>query len=236
MITTAQATTTPRFDTSDSHDYSNFTIYDGPTARTTWWGSILAGAVVAMALMAVFAILGTAIGLTVLSTTNDTPGEGLGFGAALYWLITGLISLFVGGWTASHLRRTSDSGAGAMDGFLVWCTVTVLSGVLLTLGGGAVIGGSLAAVGDVMQSSTQSTNQNGARSTNSDSTLRGSGQVTEEQAKDAAGRAAGASWWTFIALVLGASVAAAGGGAATRRDEGGLTHGKRDRKADAHRN
>lgn len=206
------ATSTPRFETGV--EGMTPTSYDPVvTARITWWGAIVAGAFTAMSLMAIFAVLGSAIGLSVVSASDDISERGLSVGAAIYWLITGLIALFAGGWIASHLRRTCDSGVGAIHGFLAWCTVTVLSSVLLAMAGGAAIGGSLAAVGDAFQARNMSSAQPAVRA----SAKPDGDPVNEQQAKEAAKNAAGASWWTFAALVLGASVASLGGAAATRK-------------------
>ena len=213
------ATTKSRFET-DAPETTTASYDPVVIARITWWGAIIAGALTAMSLMAIFAVLGTAIGLSVISATNDTPEEGLSIGAAIYWLITGLIALFLGGWLASYLRRTVDTGVGALHGFLAWCTVTVVSSVLLAMAGGTAIGGSLAAVGDAMQANNQNIVQRSVR----DNGNRDGDSVYEKQAKDAAKKAAGASWWTFAALVLGASVASLAGAAASRKNDYDRTH------------
>jgi hypothetical protein len=206
MIT---ATTPPRFDTK-LDEATPLDFEPAVSARITWWGAILAGAFAAISLQVIFAVLGTAIGLSVLGAADDTAEKGLGVGAAIYWLITGLVSLFIGGWIASYLRRTGEPGIGAIHGLLAWCTVTVLSTVLLTMAGGAAIGGSLAAVGDSFTMNNQSSAQPES------SALSSADRVSEEDAKQAAKKAAAASWWTLVALVLGATVASLGGSAAVR--------------------
>src|SRR5690606_7383185 len=59
------------------------------------WGAILAGTVTAIASQIVLTVLGLAIGLTVVDPSANQQGFGLG--AGIWWLITGLVSLFLGG-------------------------------------------------------------------------------------------------------------------------------------------
>lgn len=232
--THAAATTSPRFDTDPditpsitrSHAYFD---RESDSPRIVWWSAIVAGAVAAIALQVLFALLGTAIGLTVVAAANDAPEAGLSMGGAIYWLVTGLISLFVGGMIAGRMRGCADRGVSAMHGFLTWCTVTAISLWLLTMAGGAAVSGTLGMVGDAMgnrnanvqvnrpsnnQASNQSNYSNNSANSATDTTLR----VSEEDAKEAAGHAATASWWTLIALVLGATVASLGGASASRND------------------
>ena len=227
-------TTAPRFET-DLHEETLYTQHPAPPARVMWWSSIIAGAVAAIALQVMFALLGTAIGLSVLGAADDAPEAGLSIGAGIYWLVTGLISLFVGGVIASRFRNTADGSIGAMHGFMAWCSVTVLSALLVAVASGAAIGGSLSVVGDAMaastrgmqqsartvmndisgasnnlenQSNTQSNTAGVANRANIDEDAR---TITPQERKEAASDAALASWWTLIALVLGATVATVGG-------------------------
>lgn len=203
----------PRFETDYDEDVPvrNDLIV---SPRVTWWSAIVAGAFTAISIQVIFAVLGTAIGLSVFSGGEDALEAGLSIGAAMYWLVTGLISLFIGGYVASRMRNTANGRVGAIHGFLTWCTVTVLSMLLLAMAGGAAIGGSLAVVGDAM--AANGGNERASLNRDSDSMSRESRTVTEQERKEAAKNAAGASWWTLIALVLGATVASIGGRSGAR--------------------
>jgi hypothetical protein len=149
MINTTE--TTSRFETSRPVAVEAVAVDVAATPRTfTWWGAIVAGVVSAIALQAFFAVLGTAIGLTIAHNANDVPEQGIGLGAGLWWLITGLISLYVGGWVAGRLTPSVDKTIGAMHGFLTWCTVTVISAILVAMAGGALLGGGLSAASNVV--------------------------------------------------------------------------------------
>src|SRR5688572_19123181 len=126
--------------------------------RIVWWGAIVAGAIAAIAIQVIFAILGTALGLTVVGGADDASAKGLSIAGAIYWLITGLISLYIGGMIAGRMRGTADRGVSAMHGFLAWCTVTVLSMLMLVVAGGAAIGGSLGILGDTMADNARTQN------------------------------------------------------------------------------
>src|SRR6059058_5635247 len=71
------------------------------------WGAIFAGAVVALAVQLVLTLIGGAIGLATLSpATGQSPsGTALGLGAAIWLVISSLISLFVAGYVAGATRR-----------------------------------------------------------------------------------------------------------------------------------
>jgi hypothetical protein len=148
MIQTSP-TTERRFDTFVETRNPTMDVTISPTRRT-WWGPIIAGAFAAISSQILFTILGTAIGLSVLGVDADAAGQGLGIGASLWWLITGLVALFFGGWVAGRMCPTTDSFSGAMHGFLSWCAVTVVSATLVALASGALLGGTLTVMADAL--------------------------------------------------------------------------------------
>lgn len=113
------------------------------------WGAILAGTVTAIASQIVLTVLGLAIGLTVVDPSANQQGFGLG--AGIWWLITGLVSLFLGGLVTGWLCGYVRPGNAALHGFVTWCTVTAISAFLVTSAGGAILGGALGAMGNMFQ-------------------------------------------------------------------------------------
>src|SRR5919199_4079268 len=77
---------------------ATYPLYDRPFARISW-GAVFAGAIIALATQIVLALIGMAIGLATLNpTTGASPsGTALGAGAAIWLVISSLISLFIGG-------------------------------------------------------------------------------------------------------------------------------------------
>ncbi|WP_052172016.1 hypothetical protein [Paracoccus sanguinis] len=115
------------------------------------WGSILAGAVVAAGLSAVFTAFGAGVGLGSISARE---GQGLGFGSViltgLFMVITIVASYMAGGYVAGRMRRRVD-GANAeesatrdgMHGLVVWGLGMLLSAMVL----GNVVSGTVKAAG-----------------------------------------------------------------------------------------
>lgn len=112
--------------------------FDRPFARVSW-GSIFAGAVLALAIQLVLTLIGVAIGLATLDpATGDSPsGASLGMGAGIWWCISSMISLFLGGYVAARLGGTFN---GWLHGLTTWGTVTMLTIVLLTTAAGTLVG------------------------------------------------------------------------------------------------
>lgn len=123
----------------------------GPTAavaveNTTsfvQWGAVIAGALVAAAVSLVLIAFGTAIGLSVLSsspTWRDTS-PALAVASGLYLLLTALASFGLGGYVAGRLRERWDPAApgdvvefrDGAHGVLVWAIAVVISGLIIAV-------------------------------------------------------------------------------------------------------
>jgi len=106
------------------------------------WGAIWAGAIFTTALVILFLVLGVGLGLA--ASPSVSPGA-LVFGAALWWLVTGEISFFFGGWMAgrlTHIARVSESVIHAM---IAWGMSTLaVTYIALGLGEGFLRGGAIA--------------------------------------------------------------------------------------------
>ncbi|GGE92089.1 ATP synthase subunit B family protein [Sphingomonas prati] len=115
------------------------------------WGAIFAGVVLAIAVQLVLGILGTGIGLTLVDPVEGTtPGAaGFGIGAGLYWLITTILALGVGGYAAAGLAGVRDRFDGLAHGLVVWGVTLILTLYLLTSAVGGIIGGAFRTVGSV---------------------------------------------------------------------------------------
>lgn len=115
--------------------------------RRISWGAIFAGAVVAISVQLVLSMLGLAIGLaTVDPTVEARPAEGLGTGAGIWWVVTGLISLFIGGWVAGRLAAFPRWIDAMLHGLVVWGLTAVATVFLLGSGVTGLLGGALGTV------------------------------------------------------------------------------------------
>ncbi|MEX0772149.1 MAG: hypothetical protein WEB89_04455 [Balneolales bacterium] len=109
------------------------------------WGAIFAGALVAIVVQMVLSMLGLAIGAFAVDPTAGM--EGLGIGAAIWWIVTALISLFTGAWVAGRMASISNSFEGMMHGIIVWCVATFVGFMLITTTIGQIMSGAFGIVG-----------------------------------------------------------------------------------------
>lgn len=124
------------------------------------WGAIFAGVVMALVSQLAFSLLGLGIGASAFNPYDENPAGGLGFGAAIWTLISVLISLFTGGYVAGRLAgmpREQDSG---LHGLVTFGLASLLGFYLLTSGVGRVIGGAGSMVASVVRSAGQAAANN----------------------------------------------------------------------------
>ncbi len=94
----------------------------GPIKRISW-AAVFGGVILAMVVQVLLSMLGTGIGLSALDPlqAQGTPSVGaFGIGAAIWWVISSLVALFIGGWVAGHLAGVPRSLDGALHGLLAW--------------------------------------------------------------------------------------------------------------------
>jgi hypothetical protein len=181
--------------------------------RLVAWGPIWAGVVCAVGVQVILLLLGTAIGLSVVQARAGDVPNAMDVAAGIWWVLSSLVALFIGGWVAGFLAMPRSLQHGALHGFLLWCTVTALSAALLATAGGVLLGGGLGVMGNTVAENNISVQQRGDRVD-----VRGRGEDLGVSAERAAESSAGVAWWTFAVLVLSAGAAAAGGALGQRTD------------------
>ena len=133
------------------------------------WGAIIAGVVVSLVVMLVLNLLGIGIGLASINpVTEQAPFSGVGTGAIIWWVISNLIAIFAGGYTAARLSGVPIPVIGVFHGILSWCLYTLVSFWLLTTtvgsivsGVGSVVSQTLSAAGSVVSGGQGSSGQSG---------------------------------------------------------------------------
>jgi hypothetical protein len=111
--------------------------------RRISWGAVFAGAIVAIAIELMLGVLGVGVGASTINVHSDTsPISGLGLGAAIWFVISALISIYIGGWVAGKLAGVPSRTDGALHGFITWALATLALFYLLTTALGAVLGGT----------------------------------------------------------------------------------------------
>lgn len=108
------------------------------------WSSIFAGTATALAISIVMAILGVALGFTVVSPKSDHPTSGLGIAFGGWSFISVIISMAAGGFMAGLFSGQK----GAEHGFMVWTLTTIVA----TLFSGIAVGGAVKLVGSAVKS------------------------------------------------------------------------------------
>lgn len=81
------------------------------------WGALAGGAMVALTLYMVLTILGLALGIE--AAVRDATSN-LGSAAAIYSIVTLLISMFFGGWTTSRLAVGESRTEAVLYGLILW--------------------------------------------------------------------------------------------------------------------
>lgn len=107
------------------------------------WQSIIAGAITTLAISVVMAVLGVALGFTVVNPRSDHPTSGLGTAFGVWGVISVLVSLAAGGFAAGMF----SAGKGAEHGFMVWALVLVV-GALFS---GVAVGTAVRTVGSIVR-------------------------------------------------------------------------------------
>ncbi len=85
------------------------------------WSSIIAGSITALAVSVILAILGVALGFTVISPKSDDPTSGLGVAFGAWGGFSILLSTACGGFAAGLLAGQR----GLEIGFLTWAVTTL---------------------------------------------------------------------------------------------------------------
>jgi hypothetical protein len=207
-------------------------------ASVVGWGALIAGVVAAIASQTLLGVLGLAIGLSIPGTVAGA--EAWTIGAGIWLILVSVASLFIGGWVAATYaipRAENEAGVGhrerngTMYGLLTWATVTALSVIMIAGMGTTLMGGmvggvaegfrpaerpigqvapAIAAVGTPEQQ--QTIQRDRAAGALAPMTPR---EVAEENVRP---QLAGAAWWAFFAMLLGAGAAGFGGYTAATRE------------------
>lgn len=195
-----------------------------PVRSRISWGPIFAGAALALAVYTLLTLLGGAIGWSV---SGDVRSENLLTGAAIWAILTTVISLFVGGFVASQLTVGENKIEAVMYGLITWAVVFVMllwlmaSGV--RAGFNAMVGlayaGEAVAQGASAQDWEAAARKAGVPQAKIDELRQSVADAPEKAGKAvrnpenqqaAAEVATQATWWAFVGTLLSMIAAAAG--------------------------
>ncbi len=225
------------------HTAEVVTATDTPALlRRVSWGAIFAGTFIALGLMALLGMMGAAIGFRAIDPQQSDAFNGIGIGAAIWWVITSIVALGIGGYAAGRLSGLPDKSAATAHGASVWGVVTIVTLWFATGTIGTVMNTAVGAVSTTAQAAASVVGSAGqaAVAPNSpvdvnEAELRGAAQDVIQAARqradqinvdraraqvaqggeDALDALSTVAWYAFCAslLSLGAAVLGAGAGA-----------------------
>lgn len=106
------------------------------------WGAIWAGFVVATVVQIALSVLGMAIGLSAFDPGVDSA-SGFGIGAAIWFIATAIVSLFLGGLVVGRLAGILKKRDGMLHGIVMWGLSTLLAVWMVANGVGMLVGTTL---------------------------------------------------------------------------------------------
>ena len=124
----------------------------GAPARRVSWAAVIAGAVIAVAVQVLLAMLGTGIGASTVDplANGESPSAGaFGIGAAVWWAVSSLIALYVGGWVAGRLSGMLRPADGGLHGVLTWAVALLALVYLVGTAASSVMSGAAGMLGTV---------------------------------------------------------------------------------------
>lgn len=203
------------------------------------WGAIFAGAVIALGTMILLGMMGSAIGFRSVDPNSANAVNGLGIGAAIWWIITSIIALGIGGYVAGRLSGIPDKRSATAHGAAVWGVVTLVTLYLATSAVGSVLNTATSALTGTVRAAGNVAGTAAQTATAPNSPVEVSGQQIQNQAQEVlndvqqqvqqvdvqevrqqAGRAAenaadalsAAAWYAFFASLLSLAAAAIAAG------------------------
>lgn len=118
------------------------------------WGAIIAGSIMALIIGFVLNLMGVAAGASTVHPTDygDSPKiETLATGAAVWYTVSALISLFIGGWMAAYFAGIPNTTDGILHGVMTWGVVSIVVLLFVTSNVGMMINGTASLLGRTFQ-------------------------------------------------------------------------------------
>jgi hypothetical protein len=132
------------------------------------WGAVFAGVVLALVTQLLINMIGVGIGMATLDPgTGDNPSAAnFSISAAIWWIISGVIASFAGGYAAGRMAGKPRESTAGWHGLIAWAATTLVIVYLLTSAVGSVLGGALSAVTNTVGGVASAVTQTAGTNTN----------------------------------------------------------------------
>lgn len=142
-------------------------VYDVETTiqlNKVSWGAIFAGMVVALIVQVLLTMLGVGIGIASLNPgASDNPAAStFSILAGAWYLLSGVIAAFAGGYVASRMSGKVLPTAGALHGLTTWALTTLVVLYLMTSTIGSLVGGVFSGISSAIGGAGQTIAQTAA--------------------------------------------------------------------------
>jgi hypothetical protein len=127
------------------------------------WGAVFAGVATALVTQLVLNMLGIGIGAATLDpaagAAENPSASTFSIGAAIWFVLSGVIASFVGGYAAGRLSGRPKESTAGWHGLTAWALTTLLIFYLLTSTLGGLVGGAYRTVSGALGGVTQAVGQ-----------------------------------------------------------------------------
>jgi hypothetical protein len=149
---------------------TEYSAHDQPTAaedahtimiNRVAWGAIFAGVVVALVVQILLTMLGAGLGIATLDPgTADNPAAStFSITAGIWFVVSGIIAAFVGGYLAARMSGHTVPTTGALHGLTTWAFSTLIVLYLLSTAVGSLVGGAFSGVASLVSGAGQTVAQ-----------------------------------------------------------------------------
>ncbi|WP_344806505.1 hypothetical protein [Allohahella marinimesophila] len=112
------------------------------------WGAIIAALAFVIAANWLLILFGSAIGISIADVSDaEAVSQGLGIGAIIWVVVSGIVTYFIAGYIAARLARSIEKGNGLLHGLTLWSTGVVVTLILASWGIGGVMSAGKSLVG-----------------------------------------------------------------------------------------
>lgn len=179
-------------------------MYEEEVEHHLHWGSILAGAAVAIVTGLMLNVLGVAIGALAADpfSAAGPQARAITLAGGVWIAVSNMLGLALGGYVAARSAPYVDRDEGMLHGLTVWAVASLVAVVLV---GGSVMGAANAVLSRTAERAVATGSTRGAE--------RAADAVAPDSragAEDVADIASGAAFWVFVSMLLGGAAALGG--------------------------